>query len=332
MRRYDRPDGRRRRTAWRLAKLGIVLAAALAVYLGYFTPQKRAVRHRLAEADARSEAAVQDRLKPVHALFARGRKGAAGFARDALSWGGKWAFVKGVVRPGSHREYLGEAFARHVFAPDELRAVIEEACRAYADDLGDVEGRMLVDLRADLADDSLSRITVALSPGLRTNAAFAAESRALADRVAGQTASDLAVTAGREAVAWVAADVAAGAAVQAAKAAAAEMGIQGGVLATGAGSAVATLGVGIVVGIILDYVLDAVFKLAGYDPEAKVAAAVVESLDRLEAALTRDAGWLERKLGMGTKGSLRAELEKLHAAGSDRRRDAANILRNGGGR
>ena len=169
-----------RPTPRRLATFA-VLVGMWWVYQAYFTPHQRAVRHRLAEADTKSEQAIDARLKPLNDLFAKGRKGAKAFAEDSLSWSGKWQFVKGLVRgSGSHRAYLAESFGRHVFTPDELRDAMEAVVRAYLDDLEGVEGEMLVHLRADMADtDRPARL---LPAHLRGDEEFRREYQKLAPR------------------------------------------------------------------------------------------------------------------------------------------------------
>jgi hypothetical protein len=301
-----------------LALLAVVAAAA--AYLLYFTPEKRAVRHRLTEADAQSTAAADARLKPVRALFAKGRKGAKPFAQEALGWGGKWAMVQGLVDGESHREHLAAAFARHVFSPEELKGAIEGACGGYASDLDGVGSEMLVKLRADLPD-----IGRPAPDALRGDPAVAREYGLLADRVAGEVRRDAAVGVGREVAAMAASQVATEAATKAVQAAAAEMGVQGGVLAAGASSTVATVGLGLVVAFIVDYLLDQAFKMAGYDPEAEIAAMVVGSIDKMQDALLRDAG-LGRHVGLGTDGSLRAEMGKLHESRSELRRKTVELM------
>lgn len=318
-------DSKLKRWSRRLAGL-VALAAALGVYQAYLTPQKRAVRQRLTEADTKSKQAIDARLKPLADLFARGRKGARPFAEESMSWNGKWQFVKGIVRGGaSHRAYLSTAFGEHVFTPEELQAAMEASVRAYLDDLEASEGEMLVALRADLADPD--RPAELLPPHLRGDEAFRREYQALAARVVNDLRLDVGVTVGREIGLVVASDVAAQVALQAAKTAAAEMGVGAGVLGTGAVAGVATLGVGIVVGIILDYLIDEVFRMAGYDPAEKIAAKVRESLDAMEAALVRDPGLFSR----AAKGSLRQRLEELHAERSKLRRESVGRLLNEGG-
>jgi hypothetical protein len=316
------------RPGWRWVAVAAAVALLFGAYLMYFTHSKRAVRNRLSEADTKSKAAIDQRIKPLTQLFAKGRKGAPAFAKESLSWSGKWALVKGLVAKDTHREFLAEAFARHVISPDELRGAIEGVCRAYADDLEGFESEMLVLLRADLADPD--RPAEELSLHLRSNEGFKVEYRKLSERLIGETRSDLAVSVGREVVVLVAAEAGSRAALQAARAAATEMGAHAGILGAGASSTVATLGIGLVIGFIIDALLDELFKMAGYDAEAKIAEEVIESIDRLEASLVRDPGvW--RHLGISKKGALRVELEKLHESRSKLRRDAVELMMKEGG-
>jgi hypothetical protein len=304
----------------RVTRRGVVLFALLvAAWYGwqYFSPQSRAVRHRLSEADEKSTAAMNARLNSLTKLFAKGRTGSDAFAEDALSWGSKFALVKGFLGIGgedAHARYLKEAFARHVFSEDELAEAMTATVRGYLIDLDGVENEMLVKLRADLAD--LDHSGQGTPSHLRSEAEFRKEYERLAAQVASTIKLDTGVTVGREVGLLVTSEIATQAAMQATRAAGAEMGVEAGLLGTGAASSVATLGLGVIIAIIIDYILDAVFKAAGYDPAAKIAGQVNSSLDKMEKALTGDTTW-----GVGTKGSLRQQLEKLHEARSTLRRD-----------
>jgi len=305
---------------WRLIRRCMVLSALLvaAWYAWqYYSPEQRAVRLRLSEADEKSNAAMFQQLNSVAKLFAKGRKGSKAFAEQALSWGGKFALVKGWLGIGggdAHAEYLKEAFAQHIFSEAELSDALAAAVRCYLIDLDGVENEMLVKLRADLAD--LDHSGEAKASYLRNEEEFRKEYHRLAAQVTGAMKLDTGVTVGREVGLWVASDVATQVAIQAARAAGAEMGVETGLLGTGAASSVATLGVGLVIMVILDYILDAVLKVAGYDPAAKIAGQVRGSLDKMEKALTGDTSMFG-----GTKGSLRQELERLHEERSKLRRE-----------
>jgi hypothetical protein len=317
-----------RRAAWRLTGWVLAVVAAVAllgyVYFGYFTPMQLAVRSRLSEADSQSTAALQRRLQPLHDLFVHGKKGARPFAEQAISWSGKWALVKGMVwSADAHHQFLADAFGQHVFSPDELKSAMEGAVQAYLSDLDALENEMLVRLRADLAD--IGGASVAAD--LRSDQAFRAQYRKLADQVVRGMTIDFGVQAGREIGFFVAADVATQAALQASRTVAAEMGVEAGVLGTGAASAVETLGVGLVVAVLLDGVIDAAFKAAGYDPAAKIAEQVRASLDTMEAALTGEAQFFAGKKA----GALRHHLETIHAARSKLRRQTIERFLNQGG-
>jgi len=293
-----------------------LLVAAWCVWQ-YFTPENRAVRRRLSEADQKSTAAMTKRLNPLHQLFAKGRKGSKEFAEEALSWSGKFALVKGLLGIGggdAHADFLKEAFARHIFSEAELTEALTAVVRGYLIDLDGVENEMLVKLRADLAD--LDHSGQASPSYLRSEEEFRQEYKRLAAQVTTTMKLDAGVTVGREVGLLVATDIATQVAMQAARGAAAQMGVKAGVLGTGAASTVATLGVGLIIAVILDYVLDAVLKAAGYDPVATIGGQIQSSLDKLEKALTGDTF-----LMFGTKGSLRGQLEKLHEGRAKLRRE-----------
>jgi hypothetical protein len=136
------------------------------------------------------------------------------------------------------------------------------------------------------------------------------------------------VTVGREVVLFVAASEATTIAMQAARAAGTSLGISGSLLGVGASSTVATLGVGLVVFVIIDYVLNEILKAVGLDPSANIEKLIIESIDKLEAALIRDPGtfsWNRKK------GTLRQKMEELHEARSILRREAIARLMNEGG-
>lgn len=300
------------------------LATALGVYLAFFTPTKVAVRTRLGEADARSKAAIDERLKPVAKLFQDGRIGARKFAERSLSWSGKWNLVVGAFDGTSHRQFLNDAFEQHVFTPQAVQDAVESALRNYLTDVEGVEAEMLVKLRADLAD-SLGQDL----PHFRDDAAFRREYRKAFDAVVAELRIELAVSVGKEVGFIVLTEAVTRMAVQAMRTAAAELGVSATILGSGTVSTLATLGVGLVVGFIIDAIVEEVFKLLGHDPVAKIHGVVNDSLDRMEESLTR------RRSGLFTTtpaGSLRAEMERLHDERSKVRRETIARMLKGGGR
>jgi len=312
-------------TGWLLGALGLP-ALLWCAYVLYFTPAKLAVWTRLSEADSKSTAALQRRLKPLHELFVKGKQGAKPFAEHAISWSGKWALIKGTVwSADSHRQFIADAFKEYVFTPDDLKGAMEGVVAAYLSDLDAVENEMLVKLRADLAEIGGGSVP----PDLRSDEAFSSEYRKLSDQVVGGMQMDFGVRAGREIGLLVASDVATQAALQASRTVAAEMGVEAGVLGSGAASAVETLGVGLVVAVIIDYMIDAVFRATGYDPAAKIAEQVQGSLDKMEAALTAESQFFSGKKA----GALRQHLEKIHEVRSKlRQQTIERFMKEGGGK
>ena len=184
----------------------------------YFSPERRAVRHRLSEADEKSTAAMNARLNSLTKLFAKGRTGSEAFAEDALSWSSKFALVKGLLGGNdAHDTYLKEAFARHVVSEDELAEALTATVRGYLIDLDGVENEMLVKLRADLAD--LDHSGQGTPSYLRSEAEFRKEYDRLAAQVASTIKLDTGVTVGREVGLLVTSEIATQAAMQAARAA-----------------------------------------------------------------------------------------------------------------
>jgi hypothetical protein len=288
-------------------------------------PERRADTH-LTHASASSRAAIDARLKPLSAFFARARRGTKPFASEALSWGGKWAMVQGYLpwtENDTHKKYVSEAFARHVFDPQDLQKVMEGSIRDYLGDLEAVENRLLVGLRADLAD--LDTSGQGTPTHLQSDEAFRKEYRLMADKVVAATRADVGILLGREIGTLVASEVATQIVMQATRVMAGEMGLGAGILGTGAASAVASLGVGMVIAFVLDYVLDAVFRMAGYDPVAKISDEVKRSLDKMEAALTKEA-----KDAKAKPGALRAQMLRLHDERAGLRRATVALILEGG--
>lgn len=271
------------------------------------TASQKAEQH-LSNAHLKSKAALDRRIMAVRAVFTRGRKRAGAFAEDALSWGGKWALVKGMLGIGeddAHSRYLAESFGNRVFSNDALQTALEGAVKGYVSDLDAIENQMLVQLRADLADSELGR--GGKLPVLSSDAAFREEYQRLAGSVTETLKRDAGMEVGRQVAGFVVMDAATPVVISIVEFVGAELGVEAGILGTGAASGVATLGVGLIVGIIADKLIAWVLKEAGYDPEAEIAAKVRESLDNVESLMID---------GKAQKGGLRRELQRIGNARS----------------
>jgi hypothetical protein len=241
------------------------------------------VQARLDRFDKAADAALVKRLEMVKTFFDQRKYGAQGFAEEALSWGGKWEFIKDTLGAGNHRKYLAEALARNTFTVDELRAVLEAAIKGYLTDLDGLENELLVQLRADLADSELGRGT--LRPYVASDKAFQSEYRKLALVALPVVADDMNITLSREMLGFIAMDVGTQAVVRIGTVTVGELGLEGGILGSGAVVGIGTLGVGLIIGFIVDAVLDDLLRIIGYDPQREIARHVCGALDEMRALL-----------------------------------------------
>jgi hypothetical protein len=232
--------------------------------------------------DRQASAARVRRLADLRAFFREREKGAAGFAEEALSWGGKWALIKQMMHIGeadAHRRQLSDAFGRRMFTGADLQAEMERVVRGHLSDLEGLENDMLVQIRADLADGDLGRGRRPAS--LDSDVAFRDECHRLEAILLPTLSRELGVTAGREVVSFVAMDVATQVVLRVAEAVAAELGVSAGILGTGAASTVETLGVGLVVGVVIDAMLGRIMRAFGHDPEEEIRRRAVDLVERL---------------------------------------------------
>jgi len=269
------------------------LAAGLALAMTSYCPWYRygpvrlrawkrvAPRIEQAAADTRAEAEAS--IGQVGEFFAERRKGARAFAAAVLSLGGKWEFVRGKFETGSHERYIEECFERRLFRPDELKAVMESAVARFVSEAQGRENRLLVDIRADLADGELAGQDYL--PALHSEEEFRLRFQAMLEEILPVVGRDVGATVGREVVSFVGSEIAAQIVAEIGTSLAVRLGLSGGILGTGAYSGTVTLGLGLVAGILVDMALDWIMREAGYDPEGEIAAQVEASLARLESLI-----------------------------------------------
>jgi len=241
---------------------------------------------RLAAAERESKSEIDRQLAPINQFFDERKKGSLEFARQVLSFSGKWVFVKSKLpfaEDDGHFTFLREAFETHLFAPDELRRCVESAVAGYIGRLAGIENRLLVQIRADLTERDLPLAQV--MPALSGDEPFRREYQALLETVTRQIAGDLKIDFSRELASLVAGEVAANVALRVGTAVAARLGMSAGVLGIGAGSSWATFGVGLVAAVIIDAALAKAIRAAGYDAEKQVADMVDETLDHVRGLL-----------------------------------------------
>jgi hypothetical protein len=241
----------------------------------------------LAAAEQEAAQALDKHLASIPAFLTERRPGGRAFAEKLVSLRGKWQLVKAQVTSSGDQEYaafLAAAFAEHLFRAEDLQAAVAAAVRGFLIELDGIEARLLVRLRADLSQDELPLAD--LIPALRSDVTFTNHYRTLAERLARDLSTDLAVVALREAFLWQASTIVTDLTIQVGVAVGARLGVSAGVLTAGAASAWTTFGVGLVVSIILDAALNEILKVAGYDAEEKVARRVSDMLGELGRTLT----------------------------------------------
>jgi hypothetical protein len=216
----------------------------------------------------------------VEQFFAERKLRAGDFAADVLSLSGKWEYVKGSLGAGDHRKYLEESFSRHVFRPEELKAAVESAVGRYLSESEGREARLLLEIRADLADGELA--APEYLPALASESEFREQFDAVLQAVIPVVAADLGADVAKELASMLAMQIAGRIVSEIGATLATELGLSGGILGTGATSGTVTVGFSLAAAVLVDQATGWAARQAGYDPEGEVAARVVAALSDLE--------------------------------------------------
>ncbi|MCC6239013.1 MAG: hypothetical protein IT448_01745 [Phycisphaerales bacterium] len=257
-------------------------------------------------ADDQSLKAVDDHLASLSAYFEEIKKQTPAFAEEILGWRSKWYI--GVdhlpfTRTDRHETYLRERFAAHIFTSEQLSQSIEAVVKHYIASVQSTEGRMLVDIKADIAGlPQASLPQFASKESLERAFATALENAAKKVQV------DLRKDAIREIASAIAGDVLGMVALR--------LGLSAGILAAGAASSWVTLGVGLAVAIIVDYVVGKIWDWWA-DPVGDMSRMLNEKLDEIHKLIVD---------GDGTNPGLRGKLLELHEKRKQVRRQAIGDL------
>jgi hypothetical protein len=241
-----------------------------------------AIRPRLEQADRDSATAVELQLASINEFFAERTQGARPFAEAVLGTEGKLEATGGVVEtaasalgelfgnkpssgPNSFTLYVGRSFRKHVLDTGQLQKAIDRAVAGYAGEVRRLEGRLLVDLRADL-DDAGFDFTRAL-PEIRAGDAVAGQGNALISEAVEAATVDFSAMVVKFAVSTAIGNAAADR------------------LTREDDSRLKKLGINVAAGMAVDKAIDEAIARAGYDPEAALAAKVTASLYRMRTLL-----------------------------------------------
>jgi hypothetical protein len=235
---------------------------------------------RLLQADRQSVEAFQKRLLGIKGYLGERKKGAAPFAEAVLSVKGKLLYTAGMAEqaagavaglfgstssgPDSFKQYVRDCFREHVLDPRQLQTVIDAALEGYAGDVQAVENQLLVDLRVDLADESLD-LQKLLPSSQREELHYACNWAA--DQAIDAAGKDFVAMIVSGAVSWVASDA------------------LGNTLTRPGDSTGRKLGVNAAAGLAVDKAIDVAMNQAGYDPLRTVAEKIAAQLDRINDGL-----------------------------------------------
>jgi len=249
---------------------------------------EKAVQPRLETAERADAEVVNRRIELINTFFEQRKRRAKAFAESVLSTEGKarlvWSKLPGTDENG-FAEFVRNEFARIVFQTDDLKRVLHAAISGYQAESDSLENRLLVELRADLADGELFRSKAI--PALSEDDTFRREYQRLLNDILPGLDRDLAVEVGHQAITWVGMDLVMETALaQAVSATIAKLGVSSGLLGAGAASTVASLGIGLVACWAIDELVDWILKDAfDYDPVRDVQQRVEGSLEQIRRSL-----------------------------------------------
>jgi hypothetical protein len=175
--------------------------------------------------------------------------------------------------------FLDEKFREHVFAPEDLSAVVKSSIGDYVRDIQGIENKLLVTCRTELTElDPL--VDVAIS-GLDDSQAFADSYEKLLVRLVPEVTRGASADLGLFVGSLVAAEITEQMVMRLGRTIATRLGVSAGVLGAGATGGAASAGITIGLAIVIDMGIERVLRLTGSDATSKVTARVEESLDAL---------------------------------------------------
>lgn len=224
----------------------------------------------------RAVQAADRRAKEFSAFVNERTSGARAFAEEMTSLYAKWRLVKAKLPftdGDGHRQFIEEAFARHLFSRDELNAAFQRSIEFALRDLEQTENELAVDLRREIlgwshaqknSETTQAQFEKALDEMLKSARWDAAKS------VGGLTLSELASQIGGQILVRLA--------------------ISGGLLGAGAANSWYTFGATLVAGLIADLIIEWIDDPVG-DIERELRAALDklarEGRDAIQAELNR---------------------------------------------
>jgi len=223
----------------------------------------------LAEQEANS--AIDEQVKQVNAFFAEAKKNSPAFAERALGWGSRRRWLQDFIPFGkqdAHKEFLQAKFEEYLFKREHFEAVVRQIVQGYLRQVASSEGKMLVGLRADVADFTATYALASVDEN-RLQEVYESALHQIVD----STGERVQKKVGEDTVEALTADVLTFIALR--------LGVRAGILAAGAASAPATFGVSVIVGLIVDQIVTYIWE--GYsNPTGDLTEEVDRKLDEMQ--------------------------------------------------
>lgn len=231
----------------------------------------KVVSPHLQRCEKRIDEATTRHTDAVAELINRSRLKVPEFAGVALGLGSKWRIVADAIpytRGGRHEAFMREQFEKIVLKSTDLEKSIESSIQSFLMELRSIEGKMLVELRADIEDFPDVDWSQWSDEDLLRTKFDQAISNAI--ETSGQ---EFRGTIGSQMVSLIAGEVLTQVAVR--------MGVSAGILGAGAASGWATFGIGVVAGIVIDQVIANIWSYWS-NPKEELSAQIVYQLDTIQ--------------------------------------------------
>jgi hypothetical protein len=273
-----------------LALICIVVCGAAGIYFVGSSPVKpmqkpapeEIAKPHLSWADQECERVIEEHVKVIDAFFVESKKNTRVFAEVALSWGSKWRLVVDYVpftSSARHETFIRKKFEEYVFKPEELEDAIKQAVDRYLKHVESIEGLMLVNIRADVADFPMTSL---IKQSDQSRLAHVYDEALI--RAAKATGASLRTDLATELVSAITTVLL--------RQIAARLGVSAGVLGTGAASSWATMGISLLASVIVDSVISWVWDWYA-DPKGNLATDLNLKLDEINRLIVDGADDVE---------------------------------------
>jgi uncharacterized membrane-anchored protein YhcB (DUF1043 family) len=238
-------------------------------------PPEVIAKPHLDKAEQEAEQAVEEHLKAIDHFFSQAKKGTRPFAEHALGFWSKLLLAQEyVLGDDSHKKFIQGKFGEHIFTPSKLEEAVEQVVQSYLAHVRSIEGKMLVAIRADVANFPDTYFLARLDDKMLQQSFDQAISRSM-EAVKWDLGGDV----GTAVVSFIAGEVLAQVSVQ--------LGIRAGILGAGASSSWFTFGIGLAVGAIVDAIVSWVYDWYA-NPKGNLAADLDKKLDEMNQLIVEE--------------------------------------------